>query len=284
MEATPDGQLQYLEYNDGAGVQPVRSVEVDGKLWFVAQDIAQQMRMQRTSDLVKLIKSEHTTHAHVQTPRSVQLMRVVSVEGIVHAANRSRSPFATRLQEWAVTLTAGAIEQQIYPTPSGTSLRAAQGAAAGMQIVSLDDMERLAAAVMQAVSIAREQQARADALESNLAAANQDLDAANRAIEVWTEGDEHHTMQGTAHWLASKGVKVGRTRLYEVLRDFGWVCKGSTAPTQYAINSGWAAVEHIRINGVGVKITTRITSKGLDRLFRKMTAPAQRSLEVVREA
>jgi hypothetical protein len=286
-------ELEFHQFNDGAGVQPIRSLVIDKGIegpqrWFVASDIADRMGM-ITGNMTRLASGENLTRAPHQTEGGIQFVNVINVAGIIEVATKTRSSrtdYAARVRDFAVSVASAAVEQQVFPTPA-THLHAvptSAPAAPSGQIVSLDDMERLAAAVMQAVSIAREQQARADSLEANLTVVRQDLEAANRAVEVWTEDDAQHDVRTAAQWLASQGIKapsgkpIGRTYLYAYLRQIGWVCQGTRQPKQTAVDALNVTVHQTRIEG-RVEIGTRITSKGLDLLFRRMSAAPTLALE-----
>jgi len=69
-------------------------------------------------------------------------------------------------------------------------------------------------------------------------------------------------------------VKIGQKTLYDYMRSIGLVFKGSTEPTQEAINKGYLVLKENQIKtkyGI-VKITpqTLVTPKGLEYLLRKL--------------
>lgn len=285
-------EIQYIEFRG----QPIRTVMMDisttgPELWYVAADVAAQMGHKKTGNFTRLVSSRNLAHAECATAGGFQMISVVSMAGIFEASSKSRSDFAAMLRDQVNGFAARVADEQIFPTPAATHLSVVPQAAPAGQVVSLDDMERLAAAVMQAVSIAREQQARADGLEANLAVVSSDLAAANRSVEVWTDGHAAHSMQQAAQWLASKGVmdparpgkRIGRQGLFEYLREIGWICKGNPGPRQDAVGPGWAELDHVRIDGRLVMVT-KITNEGLDKLVRRMTANVGTELEAVKEA
>jgi prophage antirepressor-like protein len=66
--------------------------------------------------------------------------------------------------------------------------------------------------------------------------------------------------------LASKqGVRIGQNKLYEVLRDWGYIQKRNTEPTQKAVDAGYMEVlQRAFASGESTRLarTTKITTKG----------------------
>lgn len=56
--------------------------------------------------------------------------------------------------------------------------------------------------------------------------------------EICLKSDDSIKVRDYAHSLSSHGIKTGEKKLYKKFRDWGFICKKSTEPTQRAINQG----------------------------------------------
>lgn len=68
-----------------------------------------------------------------------------------------------------------------------------------------------------------------------------------------------------AKLISDKGFTIGQNKLYDKLREWNYICKKSTQPTQYAMDRGYFILETIiinTINGAKQKFTTKVTPKG----------------------
>jgi anti-repressor protein len=74
--------------------------------------------------------------------------------------------------------------------------------------------------------------------------------------------------------LASKqGVRIGQNKLYEILRDWGYIQKRNTEPTQKAVDAGYMEVLQRSIaSGESTRLarTTKITTKGQMHIINKL--------------
>ena len=65
--------------------------------------------------------------------------------------------------------------------------------------------------------------------------------------------------------LGNEGIKIGQNKLFAKLREYGYICKESTMPTQRAIQQELFAVSEIiikTINGDKIRKTPKVTGKG----------------------
>lgn len=74
-----------------------------------------------------------------------------------------------------------------------------------------------------------------------------------------------------AKLICRNGYEIGERRLYQWMRVHGYICKGSTKPTQKAIEGGWLViVEQVAYRGDGqIHLTTKVTGKGQQYFIRK---------------
>jgi phage antirepressor YoqD-like protein len=88
-----------------------------------------------------------------------------------------------------------------------------------------------------------------------------------------------------AKLLRQNGVEVGQNRLFEILRNEGYLLRGGSGrnmPTQRAMERGLFEIKEITINrsdgGIDVKRTTKVTGKGQVFFVNKFLA--KKSLEM----
>ncbi|WP_415306544.1 phage antirepressor KilAC domain-containing protein [Clostridium perfringens] len=72
-------------------------------------------------------------------------------------------------------------------------------------------------------------------------------------------------VRDVAHLATKQNIKIGEKRLWNKLREWGLIQKGSTKPMQRALEQGlFEKAEFViqRSHGVETKFTTRVTGKG----------------------
>lgn len=96
------------------------------------------------------------------------------------------------------------------------------------------------------------------------------------AETVYKEAD-NILVREMAKLVSDEGFSIGEKRLYKVLREWGWILKGGTEPSQKAIDNNIFVVEEKLVKNVYSKNivtrTTKVTGKGqiliIDRLRRE---------------
>lgn len=74
------------------------------------------------------------------------------------------------------------------------------------------------------------------------------------------------------------GIKIGEKKLYKKLREWKWVCKNSTEPTQYALNQGYLEVHSYIANtpyGEKEVSTTMVKPKGQIHIIQRLMKEAK---------
>ena len=72
---------------------------------------------------------------------------------------------------------------------------------------------------------------------------------------------------------SDEGYKIGERKLYNKLREWGYVLKGSTEPSQRAIDSGYFVIKVSTIDtpyGIKETKTTLVTPKGQIKIVEKL--------------
>ena len=81
-----------------------------------------------------------------------------------------------------------------------------------------------------------------------------------------TASDSAVLVRDLAKMIRQNGYEIGEKRLYNWMRENGYICKGTTMPTQKAMELGLFEIEIRTIErGVGLPLerkTTKVTGKG----------------------
>lgn len=94
---------------------------------------------------------------------------------------------------------------------------------------------------------------------------NEEMKPKAQFADAVTASDDCILIREMATLLTQNGVKTGERKLYQSLRDEGYICQHSTKPTQKAMNMGLFEVSERPINvGYTTKLsqTTKVTPKG----------------------
>lgn len=133
----------------------------------------------------------------------------------------------------------------------------------------LDRLEAEAQRSVQAIAGWRQERERATAALTVV----KELAPAAAAWDRWQATGATLDVGAAAKYLIRLGVDTGRNRLYDTLRDLGWVFRNSQEPMGTAVHAGYVEVEGGRTY-VNPKTgereqggaRTRLTTKGLERL------------------
>lgn len=82
---------------------PVRTVVIDGHVWFVASDIAKALDYAEAKDMTRVIDADEQGRRIVPTPSGDQEMLVVNEAGLYHAVLKSRKPEAKPFRKWVTS-------------------------------------------------------------------------------------------------------------------------------------------------------------------------------------
>jgi anti-repressor protein len=228
----------------------VRTVVIDGEVWFVAADVAAVLEYRMASDMTRRLDDDDKGYAEVRTPGGDQNMSVISEAGLYDAIFRSNSDGAKPFRRWIT----GEVIPAIRRTGSYSNAPALSGP------------ELLAHAVLEAKAMLDEAHATIAVLEPK-------AEVADRFLEA--EGD--YSVRDAAQSLTRAGIKVGERRLFSVLATKGWIKRavgdGRYRVIQSAIEAGYMSVlpqSHYHPR-TGILVIDppqpRVTPKGLQRLL-----------------
>lgn len=113
-------ELVLFDYDD----QPVRTVQINGDPWFVAQDVCTVLGLDNPSKATRGLDDDERGITSVDTPSGVQEMLIISEPGLYSMLVRSRKPEAKRFRRWVtheVIPTVRRTGQYVAPTTAESS-------------------------------------------------------------------------------------------------------------------------------------------------------------------
>ncbi|MGN0298904.1 MAG: BRO family protein [Lachnospiraceae bacterium] len=227
----------------------IRVMDIDGEPWFVGKDVAEALGYQKPENAVSThVDEEDKTSTLIQGSGSNYKSKaiIINESGLYSLVLSSKLPTAKKFKRWVTSEVLPSIRKHgAYMTPQTLE----------QALASPDFLIQLA------TKLKEEQEAR-KAAEAKIEADKQKVLFANMV----SASDSSVLVRELAKLLRQNGVPMGEHRLYAWMRDGGYIIKGSTLPTQKAMEMGlFEMVERTILRGEGlprVMITTRVTGKG----------------------
>lgn len=179
--------------------QRVRTVIIDGEPWFVARDACAVLGISNGRDALSGLDDDEKGVATTDTPGGPQQVAIINEFGLYSLILRSRKPEAKAFKRW--------ITHEVIPQIRRDG---SYGSAVAAQLPSPRELAQLVILEADRADAAEAKVAElAPAAESwaTLATANGDLAVADAAKILSRD----------------PAIKIGRDRLFRVLRDLGWV-------------------------------------------------------------
>ena len=238
----------------------VRVVMQDNEPWFVAADVCKALEIGNTSDAVKRLDEDEkmtldSTDSHSGKRGGAQFITIVSEPGLYSLVLSSRKPEAKAFKRW--------ITHEVIPT--------LRKHGAYMTVQTIDSIIADPSNFMKLVSALNDERMNSQRLTAEnqkLLTANTQLEWENDGLSQKVEQDKPKvafaesfknaegsiTINEMAKLLTDRGYETGEKRLYETLRQEGYLIKDGkdrNLPTQ-------------RANAMSVPIFTLKTSSYLD--------------------
>lgn len=214
----------------------VRTVDVDGQTYFVASDVASALGYSRPADAV----TDHckgSVKRRVLTNGGEQEVKVIPEGDVYRLIIRSKLPSAEKFEKWVFD----EVIPQIRKT-GGYNLPQTYSEALRALADKAEEAERLA-------------------LE------NEKMKPKAIFADAVSVADTSILVRELAKMIRQNGKEIGEKRLYIWMRENGYIIKGTTEPTQRAMEMGLfeIAVRVIERGGDTLPIekrTTKVTGKG----------------------
>lgn len=239
----------------------VRTVEIEGKPYFMANDVAKALGY---SDCPKAIRTHCKGVAEMATPTAggLQSVKFIPEGDIYRLITHSKLPSAEKFERWVFDEVLPSIRKhRAYMT--GETLEKA--------LMSPDFLIQLATKL-------KEEQERNKALAED----NQRMKPKEIFADAVATSHTSILIGDLAKLIKQNGVDIGQKRLFAWLRDNGYLIKrkGSdwNMPTQRSMEMGLFEVKESTINNpdgsVRINRTTKITGKGQQYFINKFLGVA----------
>lgn len=238
----------------------VRALELNGAPWFVGKDVAEALGYGAGKSLAnavsKHVDEEDKGVTEMMTPGGVQKVIIINESGLYSLVLSSKLPSAKKFKHW--------VTSEVLPTirRHGAYMTAE---ALEKAITSPDFLIKLA------TNLKEEKEKRLEA-ERKIEADRPKVTFAN-AVNVSKDG---MLLGMLAKLLHQNGVDIGQKRLFQWMRDKGYLMKNGTdknMPTQKARELGLFKVKERAIDNpdgsVRLTRTTLVTGKGQEYFINK---------------
>lgn len=240
----------------------LRTVLIDNEPWFVGRDVAEILGYSNTRDAMrkhvdaedkKILKSQNATLENMPN-RGLQ---IINESGLYSLILSSTLPNAKQFKRWVTSEVLPSIRKHgAYLTEQKVE----------EVLLNPDTIIKLATQLKQE----REARMQAEALNE---ANRPKVEFANAVAG----SDGTISMADLAKLLKQNGVRTGRDRLYNWMREHGYLMKHGVSrntPTQRAMEAGWFKVRESAIvspyGGTIIKKTTLVTGKGQAYFIKKL--------------
>lgn len=236
--------MEKLQIFNNAEFGEIRTVEIDNKPYFIASDVAKALGYSKPNNAISA-HCKYTLKQGIATKQgNMSEMVVIPESDVYRLIIRSKLPQADKFERW--------VFDEVLP-----SIRKHGGYISGQE--NLSDEELLAKALLVAQNKIAEKNKEIERMKPKEVFADA-VSASQTSILI---GD-------LAKMICQNGVKIGQKRLFEWLRNNGYLIKrkGSdwNMPVQRVMEMGLFEIKethHIDGNGCNItKRTPKVTGKG----------------------
>lgn len=221
----------------------------DGQPWFVAKDVLGVLDLNNVTNALRNLDEDERGLQILNTLGGPQEMTVITESGLYALIMRSNKPEARRFRKW--------VTSEVLPT-----IRKHGAYATPQTIESIISDPGNAIRLLQAL---KEEQERSAALRKQA-----EIDAPKALFADAVSASDTCILVGElAKILRQNGVKIGQNRLFEQMRNDGWLMKSGDSrnmPTQKAMEMALFEIKERTIQNpdgsVRITKTTKITGKG----------------------
>lgn len=237
--------IQIFNYQD----HDVRTVQKDGEPWFVLRDVCQVLSLSDTNKTAERLDPDELTRTKLVSGGQEREMYIINESGLYNVILRSDKPEAKPFRKWVTSEVLPSIRKHGAYMTADTIEAAIADPDFSIRLLTTLKEERAARKAL-------EEQAEVDKPKVLFADA---VSASHTSILV---GD-------LAKLLRQNGVNIGQNRLFQRLRDEGFLIKDGerrNMPTQRYMDSGLFQIKETSINNpdgsIRVTRTVKVTGKG----------------------
>lgn len=228
----------------------IRTLTEDGEPWFVATDIAKALGYGHTPHMTRRLDLDEKGVRSVDTPGGKQSLTVISEAGLYGAVLGSKIPEAKAFKRW--------VTHEVLP-----AIRRDGGYMAAKPDETPE--ETMARALRIADETMRRQKERIESLSS----ANAEMRPKALFADAVAASDSTCLVGELAKMLRQNGVEIGQNRLFDWLRERGYLGKGGSnrnVPTQASMDMGLFRIKETAVTHsdgrVTINRTPKVTGKG----------------------
>ena len=230
----------------------IRVLEIKNEPWFVGKDIATVLGYKNSSDaLKKHVDEEDKGVAKCDTLGGKQDLAIINESGLYSLILGSKLTNAKKFKRWVTSEVLPSIRKHGAYMTEDTIEKA---------LTSPDFLIQLATKL-------KEEQEKTKQLEDK-------LDKNSKMLNQISASKNSLLVREVAKVLSNQhGIVIGEKKLYQKLREWGWVFQNSTEAKQEAIRYGYLEVREgtiERTGGVFTFYTTRVTGKGQRKILEKL--------------
>ena len=219
---------------------------------FLAKDVANWIEHNKPNEMIKNVDEDEKLKAIITHSGQGREMWFLTENGLYEVLMQSRKPIAKQFKKKVKE-----ILKQIRKT--GGYIPVAEDE---------DDATIMARALLVA-------QKTIDNKNKELEAKTKELEDKNRFINQIAESRNSLLVREVAKIISKSdsNILIGEKRLYEKLREWGWVHYKGTEPKQYALDRGYLEVKEGTVtnqSGTFTYYTTKVTGKGQKRILEKL--------------
>lgn len=239
-----------IQVFENAEFGTIRTLTEDGEPWFVASDIAKALGYRMASDMNRRLDDDEKGTRSVRTPGGTQEMTVISEAGLYSAVLGSKLPEAKAFKRW--------VTHEVLPAIRRTG---------GYMAAKPDETpeEIMARALRIADETMRRQRERIESLSS----ANAEMRPKALFADAVAASESTCLVGELAKMLRQNGVEIGQNRLFDWLRERGYLGKGGSnrnVPTQASMDMGLFRIKETAVTHsdgrVTINRTPKVTGKG----------------------
>lgn len=228
---------------------------------FLAKDVAEWIEHSNPRMMLKSVDEDEKVVNNAYTLGGNQEQWFLTEDGLYEVLMQSRKPIAKQFKKQVKTILKELRKGNVELTPTLTKKQQLQ-----LAILNGDELERVSSLKMYEELVVQE------ATQPLIEKIEEDKPLVTFADRVLKDGD-NILVRELAKISTDEGYKIGEKRLYNKLREWGWIFKHSTEPTQKALEGEIFIVETRVIKtpyGDKQTFTTKVTPKGQIKIIEKL--------------
>lgn len=229
----------------------IRTIEKDGEPWFVGKDVAAALGYKEPTKAAReKVDDDDKGVSKIDTPSGIQEMTIINESGLYSLVLSSKLPTAKKFKRWVTNEVIPSIRKHgAYMTPE-----------------TLEKVLLSPDTLMQLAQNLKDEQEKRKALEAQI--------ESQKPAVLFTgavETSKTSILIGElAKMLKQNGVNIGQNRLFEWLRQHGYLIKRNgtdyNMPTQRSMDMGLFEIKETTINNpdgsIKINKTSKVTGKG----------------------